>query len=392
MSAITLDERAAQRWVDAVAAFEVAQHAKGVMDSTIRQRLKHVRRFATHVGASPWHVTTEDIQGWLAGMDVAPATRLAHRTSLRAFYRWAFNSNRCNVDPTEEESHRATRLGVPELWAYPLAAYQRHLQARGLSPQTVRAWMEQLRTFARDNASLDPWSMTVDDLYEWQASKAWTRETRRGRKVMLRGFYRWAVDTGRIAIDPTMQLPRVKASTPVARPALDSEYEAALRKAERPWVRLAIRISAELGLRREETARIHSADIIRREDSGWWLVVHGKGGKTRVLPLPDDLSRALRVLPEGYVFPGQIVEKQRHQAIGHISARYLGKCVAEVLPEGITMHALRHRFATKVYNHSHDVFTLQKLLGHASAETTQRYVQVSDQRMRDLIETVMTRP
>jgi site-specific recombinase XerD len=52
------------------------------------------------------------------------------------------------------------------------------------------------------------------------------------------------------------------------------------------------------------------------------------------------------------------------------------------------MHALRHRFATKAYNIDRDVFTVQQLLGHASPETTQRYVQVSDINMRRLVEAV----
>lgn len=52
------------------------------------------------------------------------------------------------------------------------------------------------------------------------------------------------------------------------------------------------------------------------------------------------------------------------------------------------MHALRHAFATRVYNVNRDVFALQQLLGHASAGTTQRYVKVSDDRMRELVEAV----
>ena len=104
--------------------------------------------------------------------------------------------------------------------------------------------------------------------------------------------------------------------------------------------------------------------------------------------MPETLARSLRTLPEGYVFPGRIVEKQRHSYAGRMSARYMGKKVKELLPDGVTMHALRHRFATRVYNHNRDVFTVQKLLGHASAATTQRYVQVSDERMRALVEAV----
>jgi len=50
------------------------------------------------------------------------------------------------------------------------------------------------------------------------------------------------------------------------------------------------------------------------------------------------------------------------------------------------MHALRHAFATRTYNVNRDVFAVQQLLGHSSAATTQRYVQVSDDSLRALVE------
>lgn len=379
-----------QRWQDALDSFQIAQRAKSAQPATIDRRVKHIRRFSVWADCSPWHVTPEHVHGWLQSLGVATNTRTSMRDSLRAFYRWALASQRMVTDPTMEDSYRAVRLPVPTLWEQPLVAYERFLHSRGLATQTVRAYLEQLRTFARENASCDPFSITVEDIHEWQAGKQWARETRRGRKVALRGFYQWAVDTERMLIDPTLKLAKVRVGDPVARPALDSEYESALFKADERW-RLALRLSAELGLRREEVARIHSADVVQRDDGAWWLIVHGKGSKTRVLPLPEGLCRAIRVLPEGYVFPGRIIEKQRHKGQGHISAPYMGKRIGELLPDGVTMHALRHRFATKVYNHDRDVFTLQKLLGHASAATTQRYVQVSDSRMRALVETVMGR-
>jgi integrase len=136
-------------------------------------------------------------------------------------------------------------------------------------------------------------------------------------------------------------------------------------------------MAAELGMRRAEVAVAHSSDIVADGD-GWALIVHGKGDKHRTLPLPRGISAMLRTQPPGFVFPGNYS--------GHLSARYLGKLISALLPTGVAMHALRHRFATKVYNVDRDVFTTQQLLGHASPATTQRYVLVSDVNMRRLIE------
>jgi integrase len=83
-------------------------------------------------------------------------------------------------------------------------------------------------------------------------------------------------------------------------------------------------------------------------------------------------------MPEGYVFPGQ--------DDGHLSPRYVGKLLATLLPEGWTMHTLRHRFATRAYALRSDLLLVQEMLGHASPTTTRRYVEYDRARMRAVVE------
>lgn len=382
-----MDAKARDRWLDALEPFEVAQRAKGAQPATIARRVKHVRRFALDVGVSPWHVTSEDVLGWLENLEVAASTKASMRDSLRAFYRWGHASGKSKTDPTEAVSYRAQRLAVPTQWEQPLTAYERYLYARGAAPTSVRRYLEAMRSFSREHSSREPFDVTVDDLYEWMSGKRWARETRRGMRAILKSFYGWAVDTGRADSDPTAKLPRVKAGDPVARPATDDEYAAALANADERWT-LALRLSAELGLRRAEVAGMHTSDIVEQGGVSW-LTVHGKGSKLRRIPLPDALALTLRTVEPGYVFPGRIVDRHARTArAGHMSPRYMGRRIGELLPPGVTMHALRHRFATRAYNVNRDVFTVQKLLGHASPATTQRYVQVADDRMRALVEAV----
>ena len=128
-----------------------------------------------------------------------------------------------------------------------------------------------------------------------------------------------------------------------------------------------LRLAAELGLRRAEVAVTHSRDIF--EDlGGHSLTAHGKGSKDRDVPLPPGLAAQLLAMPYGYLFPGNDG--------GHLSPRWVGKLVTLLLPDGLTMHTLRHRFATRAYAVDRDVFVVQELLGHASPATTRRYVQV----------------
>lgn len=374
------------RWTDALADFDEAR--AHLSASTRRLQLKNLRRFARAVDKSPWHVTAGDYEAWIEAQQVATATRYALRSSLRAFFRWAVSAGRMIEDPTAHGARHVLALPVPELWEQPLTAWVRYLYAKGAAPSTVRSYRDELRMFAREHATLDPFAVTLDDLYEWMAGKRWGRETRRRRKVSVSSFYQWAVSTERMAEDPTRNLPTVRGGDPVARPVTDAELAAALSASgDERWT-LALRLAAELGLRRGEVARVHTADVVRSDDGGW-LTVHGKGGKVRRVPLTDALALILSIRPAGYVFPGQVRERQAHAAgAGHISARYLGKKIAELLPAGVTMHALRHRFATRAYSVDRDVFTVQRLLGHASPATTQRYVQVADSRLRALVEAV----
>jgi integrase/recombinase XerC len=79
----------------------------------------------------------------------------------------------------------------------------------------------------------------------------------------------------------------------------------------------------------------------------------------------------------GYLFPGKID--------GHISADRVGHLLAAVLGDGWSAHTLRHRFATQAYACAHDLFAVQRLLGHSQPQTTLRYTQLQDDSLRAAI-------
>lgn len=368
--------RVEERWQDAISAFETAQTAEHKSPATIAQRIKHVARLAADAPGGPWQLAAEDVQVWLDALSCGDLTRRTHRASVAAFYRWAVRTGRCAEDPTALPSRRATAKPVPPAWALELRGFRSYLRANGHPETTTGLRMRQLSRFARDHASLEPYAVTLDDLVEWLSGKRWAADTRRAMRSALVSFYRWAEDTGRAEANPTARLPIVRPAQPRPRPALEADYRAALARASERET-LALRLAAELGMRRAEVAVVHSADLAG-EPGSWALIVHGKGQRRRTIPLPSGLAAVLRSLPPGYAFPG-------HDH-GHLSPEYVGKLVSRLLPPGVTMHALRHRFATRAYNIDRDVFTVQQLLGHASPATTQRYVQVSDSNMRRLVD------
>jgi integrase/recombinase XerC len=260
--------------------------------------------------------------------------------------------------------HVSRPPAAPREWAEAITTWLVSLQAAGRPETTLRLRRYQLGRVAEGVAPLGPWQATGDALVAWLGAQTWSAETRRSWRSAIRSFYGWAVETGRCARDPSRALPAVKPTQPNPRPAPEGAYRIALAGADQR-VRLMIRLAADLGLRRGEVARVSTADLERERD-GWYLLVHGKGGKLRRLPVDDALAAAIRRAGPGFVFPGRVA--------GHLSAHWVGKLVARQLPAAWAMHSLRHRFGTVAYEYEHDLVTVQQLLGHASPVTTIRYV------------------
>lgn len=256
--------------------------------------------------------------------------------------------------------------------------------------KAIRGWREELVAAGRSKGTLDVrlshvrrcldgigkpvYDVTRRDLVKWMAAGEWAPATRRSIRASLRLFFRWYADEHGQDESIAENLPTVPVPRAVPRPAADFDVMDAMRRAE-DWVTLAIEIMATCGLRRAECARLRVADV-QAVGQGWAMRVVGKGGHARVVPCPPSLALRIRRRGGGYVFPGN--------QDGHVSPGWLGKKVSRVLGEGLTPHTLRHRFASVAYTNSHDLRSVQELLGHASVATTQIYTAVDDNAVRDV--------
>lgn len=207
-----------------------------------------------------------------------------------------------------------------------------------------------------------------EDLVAWMGAHRWAPETRRSVRSALLCFYTWAVVHQLRADNPVVNLPAVRVPPPCPRPASDSAVRNARIRATASQ-RLMIDLAALAGLRRAEIAGVCREDL-----DGDLLRVTGKGGRTRVIPIPATLAGQLLDCPAGPIFPG------RFGVCVHPD--HVGRTVSRLLGPGLTAHSLRHRFATRAYDGTHDILALQELLGHSSPETTRRYVRVSMDALR----------
>lgn len=99
-----------------------------------------------------------------------------------------------------------------------------------------------------------------------------------------------------------------------------------------------------------------------------------------MIPLPHSLADELTELKPGFFFPGG-----DH---GHLSPAWVGRLVGRALPEGTTMHALRHAFASTGFARTRNLVAVQRALGHSSPSTTLRYILVPDDDVREVVEAI----
>lgn len=259
---------------------------------------------------------------------------------------------------------------LPEAVEANLRAWGTWLRAAGRPETTI-----QLRTYhvrrALSGIGLDPLTLTADDLIEYLGAQLWAPETRRSYRASLRGFFGWLQATGRRQDNPAALIPSIRLPRRVPRPTPDAIYRQALLDAD-DRVRLMIQLAAICGLRRGEISRTRREDVIRDVLGELELLVRGKGGHERMVPLPADLARTLLEMPPGWIFP----TSSPMRAGQALSPKYVGKLVSRVLPDGWTCHTLRHRCGTVAYASTRDLRAVQELLGHAKSETTDLYTKV----------------
>lgn len=245
-----------------------------------------------------------------------------------------------------------------------LTEFTAYLISRRRAQSTIRLQVGHIRRMMTELP--DPLSATGADLELYLARHGvrWAPATVNSVTCSIRSFYRWAVRFGHVVEDPARYLTNVPVIDRMGRIANDVDVVNALLACT-PEQRAIILLGRMLGLRRAEIASLKCENR-----AGEWLTVTGKGGRTRRLRLePVMLDALARIETDGYYFPGRYG--------GHRTPESVYKIIRKLVHTN--PHSLRHAAATAVYDGlGGDIRAAQVFLGHASIETTQRYVHVND--------------
>ena len=222
------------------------------------------------------------------------------------------------------------------------------------------------------------------------------------RLSALKQFHRFLLGEGMRGDDPTRivsapkprkALPKVLSVAEVDRllTLSEQEAEAEARAESRSETARRLNVMLELlyasGLRVSELVTLRRAAVLR---DAQYLMVTGKGGRDRMVPLTDRARDALVAwkahVPIGpFLFPADGAE-------GHVSRQVFARELkalgarAGIAGTRLSPHVIRHAFASHLLQGGADLRAVQTLLGHADISTTQIYTHVLDERLKALVE------
>lgn len=251
------------------------------------------------------------------------------------------------------------------------------MQLRNLAPETQRGYLHHIAGLARF-FQISPEHLNLEDIRQYQ--------------VYLANDCRYSADSVnqflsavKFLYGVTLEAPfdtgaLLRARVPNKAPIILSQQEVTLFFDHVPSIRYraALMVAYGAGLRVSEVVALKVSDI----DSQRMLlrVQQGKGQRDRYAMLSPRLLQVLRAWyraarPTDWLFPGWRVNRHLTpaslQSACHDAARQAG------LRKHITVHTLRHSFATHLLENGTDIRVIQVLLGHQCIDTTAHYTQVS---------------
>lgn len=252
-----------------------------------------------------------------------------------------------------------------------------------IQPNTAQTYGRALQHYLDWLAGRSPFDGTPDEQMEWALQyrdhviATFGKSTSATYLSAIKSFHKLAKGIGMTPVNvwELVKVPKPQ-NTSKTEAASPDTLQNAYRKAEQlgPRDLLVFRLLYEAALRRSEVAGLPATALCHSATEGYYLSVTGKGEKTGVIGITDDLAQAIQqeVLqhPDSpWLFPGYGGE--------HITTRTVNRIVEAIDPE-LHPHKLRHTHATEASESGEDIVIIAGTLRHSSIETTRRYLHRRD--------------
>ena len=267
------------------------------------------------------------------------------------------------------------------------------------SPLTVASYSEDFKMFEEYFQALDgqPTWETIDgdiirNWMEQMVDGGNTATTVARRLSALRSLYKFALSHHLVEKDPTVGIRAPKLRKPLPSFLQEDQMDRLLdsdswgKDYNSTCARTIIMTFYETGIRCAELMGLRDTDVdfVNRQ-----LKVTGKGNKQRIIPFGEELARTLRdfqsmrdeTLPvrEDALFLSQKGRKLSQSQVEVMVKNHL-RLVSSM--KKLSPHVLRHTFATAMLNHGAGIESVRRLLGHASASTTEIYTHTTFEQLK----------
>lgn len=251
-----------------------------------------------------------------------------------------------------------------------LLAWLRDQRRRNLSEGTIEK-RESVARRCSTHAGRPMLELTREHIEAWLDSRRTvTPRTRYAYISHLAAFFTWAIREDLAVHDPTVKITRPKVHVGLPRPIATGDLRTAIDAAPTVELRAMLKLAAYEGMRCHEIAQMQAADVLDTHDPPL-VLIHGKGGKERLVPLHPDALAELRC--HGIPNRGHVFGPYPAWKVSHMIRAHLHDCDVRA-----SAHQLRHWFGTSTYEQSGgDLRMVQDLLGHSSPATTAIYTKWS---------------
>lgn len=281
---------------------------------------------------------------------------------------------------------------------------------RGAAENTIESYRRDLDDFAafshaRRRAPENASTEIIRAYLKKLTSAGLAASTCARRLSALRQFFRFLHAEGVRDDDPSSVIDSPRQGRPLPKYLSEDEVDLLLaathERSGADGLRLIalVEILYATGLRVSELVGLPLAALSRDRTL---LIVRGKGGKERMVPLSEPAGEAITAyaeVREGFLPKGRIARQAARFLFpsrgrqGHLTRVRFAQMLKELAveaglqPKRVSPHVLRHSFASHMLAHGADLRSLQQMLGHADIATTQIYTHVLDERLKRLVHT-----
>ncbi|MDI6766389.1 MAG: tyrosine-type recombinase/integrase [Bacteroidota bacterium] len=285
------------------------------------------------------------------------------------------------INPSEKKSDgKVTHLD--EAVNNDIRELRRQMRLQNYSNKTIKAYLSYIRTFAKSFHPRNLRQLSEGDIREYlirlsesgNYAASTINQIFNALRFLYVNFYKMSYAIGSI--------PRPRKERKLPDILNEDELNKLFAVIKNPKHRLLIRLIYSGGFRVSESVQLRLEDV--DTERGLIHIRGGKGKKDRTTILSKVISEELKeyvklYYPQGFIFEGQ--KQGRYLSIRSAEKIFERAVKAARIGKHVSLHTLRHTFATDLVDDNTELRTIQEILGHASSKTTERYTQVSKKRI-----------